>query len=76
MTSFYLILIFQFPKSVFPIFVGVFTETLGESKVEIRRKLKLPFWLEKKQETKSQLTFTCSKSTIETLEKCVKYVQS
>ena len=24
----------------------------------------------------SQLTFTCSKSTIETLEKCVKYVQS
>ena len=24
----------------------------------------------------SQLTFTCSKSTIETLEKAVKYVQS
>ena len=24
----------------------------------------------------SQLIFTCSKSTIETLEKCVKYVQS
>ena len=24
----------------------------------------------------SQLTFTCTKSTIETLEKCVKFVQS
>ena len=24
----------------------------------------------------AQLTFTCSKSTMETLEKCVKYVQS
>ena len=24
----------------------------------------------------SQLTFTCSKSTIETLEKCLQYVQS
>ena len=28
------------------------------------------------QERQSQLTFTCSKSTIETIEKGVKYVQS
>ena len=33
-------------------------------------------WEEWRSETLSQLTFTCSKSTIETLEKGVKYVQS
>ena len=29
-----------------------------------------------KEKLDSQLTFTCSQSTIERLEKCVKYVQS
>ena len=45
-----------------------------------RNSLSTDFWTkafrsrQKREET--QLTFTCSKSTIETLEKGVKYVQS
>ena len=40
------------------------------------RDLKIIFLKHEKNVFLTQLTFTCSKSTVETLEKGVKYVQS